>query len=66
VVQQEQEGTNHNEILGLMTREPEATFKEMMVATGDSLSDLSSSDDGENGEDEDDEEAEQGKVREDD
>ena len=38
----------------------------MLVATGDSLSDLASSDNGENGEDEDDEETEQGKLSEDD
>jgi hypothetical protein len=38
----------------------------MLVANGDSLSDLASSDDGENGEDEDDEETEQGKLSEDD
>jgi hypothetical protein len=38
----------------------------MLVAIGDSLSDLASSDDGEDGEDENDEEAEQGKLSEDD
>jgi hypothetical protein len=38
----------------------------MLVALGDSLSDLVSSDDGEDGEDEDDEETEQGKLSEDD
>jgi hypothetical protein len=38
----------------------------MLVATGDSLSDLESSDDGDDGEDEDDEETEQGKLSEDD
>jgi len=37
----------------------------MMVAIGDSLSDLASSDEGEDGEDEDDEETEQGKLSED-
>jgi len=38
----------------------------MLVAIGDSLSDLASSDDGEDGEDEDDEETEEGKLSEDD
>ena len=36
---------------GLMYREPEKTFQEMMVAIRDSLSDLVSSDDGDDGED---------------
>ena len=65
-VQQEQEDMNHAEIAGLTTREPEKTFQEMLVAIGDSLSDLARSDDGEDGEDEDDEETEQGKLSEDD
>ena len=56
----------HAEITGLTSREPEKTFEEMLVAIGDSLSDLASSDDGEDGEDEDDEETEQGKLRDDD
>jgi len=38
----------------------------MLVAIGDSLSDLASSDDGDDGEDEDDEETEQGKLSDDD
>ena len=50
-VQQEQEDMKHAEIAGLTTREPEKTFQEMLVAMGDSLSDLASSDDGEDGED---------------
>jgi hypothetical protein len=37
----------------------------MLVAIGDSLSDLASSDEGEDGEDEDDEQTEQGKLSED-
>jgi len=56
----------HAEIAGLTYREPETTFQEMLVAIGDSLSDLASSDDGEDGEDEDHEETEQGKLSEDD
>jgi len=53
-VQQELEDMKYAEIAGLTTREPKRTFQEMLVAIGDSLSDLSSSDDGEDGEDEDD------------
>jgi len=52
--------------VGLTKGEPEKTFQEMMVAIGDSLSDLASSDDGEDEEDEDDEETEQGQLSEDD
>jgi len=55
----------HAEIVGLTPTEPEQTFKELMSAIGDSLSDLASSDDGEDGEDED-EETELGKLSEDD
>jgi hypothetical protein len=65
-VQQEQDNMTHAEIAGLMSREPEKTFEEMLVAIGDSLSDLARSDDGEDGEDEDDEETEQGKLSDDD
>jgi hypothetical protein len=39
-VQQEQDNMTHAEIAGLMSREPEKTFEEMLVAIGDSLSDL--------------------------
>jgi len=56
----------HAELVGLTSRKPEKTFEEMLVAIGDSLSDLASSDDGKDGEDEDDEETEQGKLSEDD
>ena len=52
----------HAEIARLTSREPEKMFEEMLVAIGDSLSDLASSDDGENREVEDDEENEQGKL----
>ena len=65
-VQQEQDDMTHAEIAGLTTREPEKTFEEMLVAIGDSLSDLASSDDGEDGEDEDDEATEHGKLSDDD
>jgi len=65
-VQQEQEDTRKAENVGLTDREPEKTFQEIMVAIGDSLSDLASSDDGDDGEDEDDEETEKGQLSEDD
>jgi len=56
----------HAELAGLMSRNPGKSFEEMLVAIGDSLSDLASSDVGEDGEDEDNEETEQGKPSEDD
>jgi len=65
-VQQEQDNMTHAEIAGLTSTEPKKRFEEMLVAIGDSLSDLASSDNGEDGEDEDDEETEQGKLSEDD
>jgi len=65
-VQQEQDDMKHAEIVGFTYREPEKTFQDMLVAIGDSVSDLASSDDAEDGEDEDDEESEQGKLSEDD
>jgi len=65
-VQLEQDDLKHAEIEGLTYTEPEKTFEEMMVAIGDSLSDLASSDDGEDGEDEDEQETEQGRLSEDD
>jgi hypothetical protein len=52
----------HAEIAGLMSRELEKMFEEMLVVIGDSLSDLATSDDGEDGEDEDDAETEQGNL----
>jgi len=65
-VQQEQDNMKHAEIVGLTYREPEKTFEQMLVAIGDSLSDLASSDDEEDGEDKDGEESEPGKLSEDD
>jgi len=56
----------HTEIAELTDREPEKMFEEMLVALGESLSDIASSDDGEDGEDEDDEETEPGELSEDD
>jgi hypothetical protein len=52
----------HAEITELTSREPERTFEGMLVAIGDCLSYLASSDDREDGDDEDNEETEQGKL----
>jgi len=65
-VQQEPDDVTIAEIAGLTFRESEMTFEEMLVAIGDSLSDLASSDAGEDWEDEDAEETEQGNLSEDD
>jgi hypothetical protein len=65
-VQQGQDDMTHAELAGLTSRKPEKTSEEMLVAIGDSLSDLKSSDDGDGGEDEDDEETEQRKLSKDD
>jgi len=65
-LQQEQDDMKHAEMVGLRNRELKKKSKEMMIAIGDSLSDLASPDDGEEGEYEDDEETEQGKLSEDD
>jgi len=51
---------------GLTTRVPEKTCHEIMVAFGDSMSHIGSSNEAEDGEDEDDEEAKQGQLSEDD
>jgi len=64
--QQEQDDMTQAEITGLTSREPEKLFEEMLVAIGDSLSDLATSDDGEDGEEEDDEVTEQGNLSKDD
>jgi hypothetical protein len=65
-VKQEQDNMTHAELAGLTSSKPEKTFEEMLVAIGDSQSDLATSDDGEDEEDEDDEETEQSKLSEDD
>jgi len=65
-VQLEQDDMTQAEIAGLTSRKHEKTFQEMLVAIGDCLSDLASSDDGEDGEEEDDEETEHGNLSEDD
>ena len=66
VVQQQQEDMKHAEDVGLRISEPKGTFEEMMVAMGDSLSELAISDDGEDGDNDDDKETEQHKLGEDD
>jgi hypothetical protein len=65
-VQQEQDDMTNAEIAGLTSREPGMTFEEILVAIGDSLSYVASSDNGEDREDEDEEETEQGNLIEDD
>ena len=65
-VQHKQDDTMHAEIAGLTSREPEKTFEVMLVAIGDSLRDLASSDNGVDGAEEDDEETEQGNLSKDD
>jgi len=64
-VEQEQDNMNHAEIAESTSSEYGKTFQVMLVAVGDSLNDLASSDDGEDGEEEEDEETEQGKLSED-
>jgi hypothetical protein len=56
----------HAEIAGLPSREPEKMFAEILVALGDSRSDLATSDDGEDGKDVDEEQTEQGNLSEND
>jgi hypothetical protein len=56
----------HAEIKGLRSRESRKTFEKMLVAFGESLGDLASSNDGDEGDDEDDEETELGKLSKDD
>jgi len=65
-VQQEQDNRTHAELAGLTSRKPKQTFEEMLIAIGDSLSNLASANDGEDWEDEEDEETEKGKLSEDD
>ena len=63
---QEQADTDTAENAELTTSKPEKTFHEMMVATGDNMSDIANTDDGEDGEDENDEDRDPGKLSEDD
>jgi len=65
-IKQVQEDTRTADIAGLMTRESDKMFQEIIVTIRDCLSDLARSDDGEDGEAEDDERTEQGKLCEDD
>jgi hypothetical protein len=64
-VEQEQDNMTHAEIGILTSRVPEKTLEKMLVAIGDSLSDLVSSDHWEDGEDEDGGEPDQGKLSDD-
>lgn len=66
MVQQERDGQRKGEYSGLANRESEKTFQEMIVAIGDSLSDIVRSDHAEDGEEEDDVQAEQGQMSQDD
>jgi len=65
VIRPEQEDTEAAENAGLTTTEPKKTFHEIIVAIGDSLSDVATSDDGGDWDDEDDEETEQCQLSED-
>ena len=65
-IRHQQEDTEAAEYVGLTTTETIRMFHEMIVAIGDSLSDIASSNDGVDGEDEDDEETEQSQLSEDD
>jgi len=66
-IEQKQEDMSNVEKAGLTTREPEKTFEEMLNAIGDSLSDLTISDDEKDAEDEqEDDDTEQGKLSKDD
>jgi len=65
-VQPELDNITHAEIACLTSRDHDKTFEEMLVAIGDSLSDLASSDYGVDEQDEDDIVTEHGKLSEDD
>jgi len=66
LVQQEQEDVKNVEQVGFKNSEPNKTFEEMIVAIGDSVSDLASSENGDDEEDKDDVENQQGVVSKDD
>ena len=65
-IEHEQESRRTAENAGVTTRTPENTFQEMMVAIGDSLSDVPSSNNEEDGDDGDDDDTERGRLSEDD
>jgi len=66
-IKQEQEAIRNAENAGLTCRQPEKSFKAMLNAVGDCLSDLTSSCDEDDGDvKEDDEDSKQGKLSEDD
>jgi len=61
-ISKKQEDTEAAANMGLTTRKPGHTFHRMMVAIGDSLSKVTSSDGGHDGQGEDDDDAEQGQL----
>ena len=65
-VLQEQGQQRKDDNPGLATRDLKKTSQKMMVAVGDGLSDLASSENGEEGEHKDDEKTEQGQLSKDD
>ena len=65
-IRQEKEDAETTDNAGLMTREPETTFHEILDAIGHSVCNIITSDAGEDREDEDDEEPEQGHLSKDD
>jgi len=65
-VQQQQDDMMHIEIMRVTSQEPGKMFQEMLVAIGDSLSDLACSDVGEDELDDNDEETENCKLSDDD
>ena len=62
----EQEEMRNCENVGLTSREPHKTVEEMMIAIGDSLSNLASSENEDNGDDQDDEDPKEAMPSEDD
>jgi len=65
-VEHEQDDVTHADIAGLTSRQSAKTSAEILVAIGENLNDLVSSDDGEDGADEDGEDTAQGKLIKDD
>jgi len=65
-IEQTQEDLRNAENTGVTPGEPENTLEEVMIATGDSLSNLAGADEEEDGDVEDDEDPELGKLSEDD
>lgn len=66
VIREEQEDTQPADTTGLTTMEPQKMYHEMMVAIGDILTDIASSDYGKDLEDDNNDESEQGQLTEND